>query len=198
MGQRCQSEARKRARPARSSSDLHCFGQGMSTTLTHVESQMHEISLRRPTVLVMHPDPLLRAGLAAALRQETALEILVDGVDDIVVDRPRIEIVITDYDNAVRITGSLRHSHDALAAARVLVLTTNDREADIRRAIEAGVHGYILQGCAMSELVEGVLTVAGGVRYVSRCAAQRMADSLTRTSLTSRELEVLGLVVTGE
>ncbi|NNU42010.1 hypothetical protein [Ramlibacter montanisoli] len=33
-----------------------------------------------------------------------------------------------------------------LGEARILALTANDREADIRRAIEAGVHGYLLVG----------------------------------------------------
>ena len=85
--------------------------------------------------------------------------------------------------------------HDALAAARILVLTTNDREADIRRAIEAGIHGYVMLGGPLDELIEGATAVANGLRYVSRSVAQRMADSLTHTSLTSREIEVLSLVV---
>jgi DNA-binding NarL/FixJ family response regulator len=79
-----------------------------------------------------------------------------------------------------------------------MALTSNDREADIRRAIEAGIHGYLLLGGPLSELIEGVTTVANGVRYLGRAVAQRVADSLTRSSLTSRETEVLRLVTTGE
>lgn len=159
---------------------------------------MNHVAPCPPTVLVMHPDPLLRAGLVAALHQEAGFEVFVDGVADRVADRPRIKAIITDYDNAMRLTGAVRCADDPLATARVLVLTANEREADIRRAIEVGVHGYILQGCPMAELIEGVATVARGLRYVSRGAAQRMADSLTRTSLTLRELDVLSLLVTGE
>ena len=40
----------------------------------------------------------------------------------------------------------------------------------------------------MAELIEGVTAVANGLRYLSRSVAQRMADSLTRASLTSREV----------
>jgi two-component system NarL family response regulator len=36
------------------------------------------------------------------------------------------------------------------------------------------------------------------MRYLCPLVAQRMADSLSRASLTSREIEVLQLVVTGE
>ena len=93
---------------------------------------------------------------------------------------------------------SVRPEHHTLAAARILVLTTNDREVDIRRAIKAGIHGYIILGGPLDELIEGATAVANGLRYVSRSVAQRMADSLTHTPLTSREIEVLSLVVAGE
>ncbi len=40
---------------------------------------MNHVAPRRSTLLVMHPDPLLRAGLVAALRQHAAFETFVDG-----------------------------------------------------------------------------------------------------------------------
>ena len=49
-------------------------------------------------------------------------------------------------------------------------------------------------GGPLDELIDGATTVANGLRYVCRSVAQRMADSLTHTSLTSREFEVLSLV----
>ena len=159
---------------------------------------MNHVATRRSTILISHPDPLLRAGLVAALREQAAFETLVEGVDGVIPDRPRIDVVITDHDSALRLADSVHPADDALAAARILVLATSDREADIRRAIEAGIHGYIMLGGPLDELIEGATTVANGLRYVCRSAAQRMADSLTRTPLTSREIEVLSLVVAGE
>jgi DNA-binding NarL/FixJ family response regulator len=173
-----------------------------STMFDHSPSQtenlMNHLAPRRPTLLVMHPDPLLRAGLEAALRRHPAFETVVDGVSGAVSEQPRVDVVITDYENAMRSVASTRPTHDPCAAARILVLTANDREADIRRAVEAGIHGYIILGGPLQELIEGVMTVASGVRYMSRCVAQRMADSLTHTSLTSREINVLSLVAAGE
>lgn len=162
------------------------------------EAFMNHVAPRRSTLLVMHPDPLLRAGLVTALRQHSAFETFVDAIDAVAPDRPRIDVVITDYDHALHLAHAGLPAHDRLSAARILVLTTNDREADIRRAAEAGVHGYIMLGGPLHELIDGATTVASGLRYMSRCVAQRMADSLTRTSLTPREIEVLSLVTAGE
>jgi DNA-binding NarL/FixJ family response regulator len=159
---------------------------------------MNHIVPRRSTILVMHPDPLLRAGLVAALGQHTAFETFVNDADDVISDRPRIDVVITDYDNALCLADSIRPAHDTLAAARILVLTTNDREVDIRRVIKAGIQGYILLGGSLDELIEGATAVANGMRFVSRSVAQRITDGLTNAPLTSREIEVLSLVVAGQ
>lgn len=155
--------------------------------------------LRRPTLLVFHPDPILCAGLAAALRQHGNFEVVVRGVDDTGADSPRPEVVIADYLNAVRLADpGERRALGLPADARILAVTPNDREADIRRAIEAGVYGYVLVGGPLHELIDGVTAVGNGLRYMSVSVAQRMADSLTRAALTCREIEVLRLVATGQ
>jgi two-component system NarL family response regulator len=109
-----------------------------------------------------------------------------------------IDVVVADYASAVSLGDSRERAARGLARARILALTANDREVDIRRAIQAGIHGYVLVGGPLSELVEAVSAVADGVRYLCRAVAQRMADSLTHASLTLREVEVLELVVDGE
>lgn len=158
---------------------------------------MNHLTPRRSTLLVAYPDPLLRAGLMTALGRHGAFETVDGGVDAGIPDRPRIDVVITDYNDAMCLArGAL--GRDALSEARILAVTTNDREADIRRAIEAGIHGYILLGGPLDELIDGATTVASGLRYVSRRVAQRMADSLTHPALTSREMQVLGRVARGE
>jgi DNA-binding NarL/FixJ family response regulator len=158
---------------------------------------MNPTALRRSKILVVHSDPILSAGIVAALRQHADFEVSPEGADA-VPHGTAIDVVVADYESAMRLTsGGERAAHRALAAARILALTSNDREADIRGAVEAGVHGYVLLGGPLSELVEAVTAVSHGVRYLGRSAAQRMADSLTRTSLTSRETEVLQLVVNG-
>jgi DNA-binding NarL/FixJ family response regulator len=160
---------------------------------------MNLSSQRRYGVLVMHQDPLLRAGLVSALRQHGPFDVHVEGSDSMAAEPGPIDVVIADYPNAMQLANpAARAARGQLAAARILTLTSHDREADIRRAIEAGVHGYLLVGGSIDELTEGVMMVANGMRYLCRSVAQRMADSLSRATLTSREIEVLELVVSGE
>jgi DNA-binding NarL/FixJ family response regulator len=163
-----------------------------------MENVMNHSAAHRPNILVLHRDPLLSAGLVTALRAHAAYEVFAGDVDDLD-DGSRIDVVIADYDQAMHLADSaVRGAHSPLAAARILVLTSNDLEADIRRAIEAGINGYIVLGGPLGELIEGVSTVASGARHLGRSVAQRMADSLARESLTSRQIEVLRLIVTGE
>jgi two-component system NarL family response regulator len=151
-------------------------------------------------ILTLHPDPLVRAGIVTSLRQHATFEVFEDGPDPVGSEGRSIAVVIAEYQQAMRLLAdpAARAARRSLATAKILVLTSNAREADIRRAIEAGVHGYVLLGGPLTELIEGVTALANGRRYLGRSVAQRMADSLTRASLTSREVEVLGLVVAGE
>ena len=153
---------------------------------------------RRPsTVLTLHPDPLVRSGIVASLRAHPGFDAIDADAND-VGDR-QIDVVIADDQQALQIRGPEEQAKQrSLSRARILVLTSNDRETAIRKAIEAGVSGYLIFGCPVSELIEGVTTVAQGGRYLGRAVAQRMAESMTRTSLTGRESDVLRFVVAGE
>jgi DNA-binding NarL/FixJ family response regulator len=158
---------------------------------------MNAFPLRRSGVLVVHEDPLLCAGLVAALRQHAHFDVYLDGVDALPRGPTSIDVVIADYHHGLRLADAEERAALGIREARVLVLTANDREVDVRRAVEAGVYGYLLAGGPLSELIDAVTTVANGVRHLSAAVAQRIAESLTRASLTSREMDVLKFVVVG-
>lgn len=156
-------------------------------------SAAHSLS----TVLTLHPDPLVRNGIVASLRAHPGFDAIDADAHDL--EDRQIDVVIADDQQALLLSDPAeRAMHRSLARARILVLTSNDRETMIRKAIEAGVAGYLLFGCPLSELIEGVTTVAQGGRYLGREVAQRMADSMSRMSLTCREADVLRFVVAGE
>jgi two-component system NarL family response regulator len=81
-----------------------------------------------------------------------------------------------------------------LCGTRILALTSNDREIDVPRAIEAGIHGYMLLGGPVQELVDGVMALANGGSRLGHAVADRIARGV---SLTSRKFEVLQLMMKG-
>lgn len=148
------------------------------------------------SVLVMHAEPLIAVGLAAALRQFPGFSVHVQGGDGPPAEA--IDVVVTDYRGGVRLASATGSRAQSLKAARVLVMTTYDREHEVRLALEAGVQGYLLLGCPIPELIASVSALGRGSRYLCLAVAQRMAESLTREALTPRETDVLQLLARGQ
>jgi DNA-binding NarL/FixJ family response regulator len=88
-------------------------------------------------------------------------------------------------------------------AARVLVLTTYDTDADVLPAIQAGATGYLLKDAPRTELLRAVRAAARGESVLSPSVASRVLGRVRRPSndepddLSPRELEVLELVARG-
>jgi two-component system NarL family response regulator len=158
---------------------------------------MNLANLRRLNVMVMHPDPIVCAGLVAALGRHANFTMRVHGDEDPDSGASPVDVVIADYETAMFLADPAATIDTRLDQARILALTARDGEADIRRAIEAGVRGYLLLGATLDELADGVRALGSGTRFVSPAVAQRMADSLARVTLTTRENDVLRLVATG-
>lgn len=155
---------------------------------------MHPVPASRIQVLVDHPDPLLALGLAAALGQARGIDVLCPATDG---HGPAADVVLTDYSGGLALAPARTGPRPGQPPARILVLAAQEREQEVRTAMERGVHGYLMAGSRAEELVEGVRAVALGQRYLSQAAAQRMADSMTREHLTGREADVLRLLVQG-
>jgi two-component system NarL family response regulator len=81
--------------------------------------------------------------------------------------------------------------------ARVIVLTTYDGDEDIFRALNAGARAYLLKDVSREELLDVIRGVHAGQRRIPPAIGARLAESMPRSELTKRELEVLGLVVKG-
>jgi DNA-binding NarL/FixJ family response regulator len=84
---------------------------------------------------------------------------------------------------------------------RVLVLTTYDSDADIRRAIEAGATGYLLKDAPREELFRAIRQTARGNSYLSPTVASRLIEKVRspdHDELSPREVEVLSLVAQGK
>jgi DNA-binding NarL/FixJ family response regulator len=146
----------------------------------------------RIRVLVLHRDPVAHAGISVAFNDRSDFEVS-RNYDSAL---PPADVVIADYSQGIALAETVgRRNYPT--GPKVVVIAGMDREWEIRSALERGVHGYLLVGCSLEELVEGVRVVHRGVRYLSPQVATRLAESISLEPLTSREEEVLRLVVEG-
>lgn len=81
--------------------------------------------------------------------------------------------------------------------ARIIMLTTFDGDADIRRALEAGAHSYMLKSMPRRELLDAIRKVYTGKRHVPPEVASQLAEHLGQDCLSRREIEVLEKIAGG-
>jgi len=90
-----------------------------------------------------------------------------------------------------------------------IMLTMSDSEADLTRAIRAGVRGYLLKDMAPDDVVDAIRRVAVGELVVAPAMTIKMIDMLRGDQqseelknplklLTDREREILQLLARGE
>jgi DNA-binding NarL/FixJ family response regulator len=161
------------------------------------ESAMSQNEIgRRIAVLVCIAEPLLQAGVRASLVNEPDMELI--DVDRIPNHRS-VDVVIADSSTATTIAEDGRHFDPpkGLESVRILVLAPRAREHDVRNALEQGIHGFVLTGSPVRDLLDGVRTLSRGGNYLCASLAQQLARLAERDRLTSREDEVLRLLARG-
>jgi DNA-binding NarL/FixJ family response regulator len=83
-------------------------------------------------------------------------------------------------------------------AAAIVMLSTYEGEEDIYRSLQAGARTYLLKTAARSELIEAIRGVHAGDRCISPTIGTRLAERMSHPELTSREIDVLGLIAKGQ
>jgi DNA-binding NarL/FixJ family response regulator len=81
--------------------------------------------------------------------------------------------------------------------ARIIVLTTYMGDIQIIRALKAGARGDLLKGHVHRELLDTIRGVHSGEKRIPPEVAAQLVDHVEKGALTSREIEVLGLIAIG-
>lgn len=155
-------------------------------------------------VLIVDDHPVVRDGLRGMLTSAQDLDVVGEAGDGdtavLEVQRLAPDVVLMD----LRMPGSdgvgaIARLASASPDARVLVLTTYDTDADIRRALDAGAAGYLLKDARRDELLRAIRTVAAGRVALAPSVAGRVVEHLRGNDdrLSDREVEVLELVAIG-
>jgi two-component system response regulator DesR len=151
-------------------------------------------------LLIADDEDLLRSALAALLGLEQDLTVVAEASTSTEAVRlareHRPDIAVLDLE--VPPTDGLRAAEEIRAElpTQIVLVTRHARPAVLRRALAAGVRGFVPKTTSAARLAEIIRDIAAGRRYVDPDIA---ASALTEDDcpLTDRELEVLRAARTG-
>ena len=163
-------------------------------------------------VLVVDDFPLVREGLAAALRSDPGIEVVgqaENGRDGLrLAHELKPDVIIMDM-RMPEFGGMmlLERLKDELPDVKSLVVTASEKAETLLDAVAAGASGYLTKQTSRQELVQAVITVAGGGSIITPTLAGHLLREYSQASrgeapsarplLGSREHEILRLVAQG-
>ena len=154
------------------------------------------------TVLVADDHPLIRAGLAALIGVEPALQLVGEAGDAVAAVehylrlRPDVMLVDLNMPGGGGVE-AIRKIRALVPDARIVILTTYDGDEDVHRAMLAGAGGYLLKQTGLDDVLHCVRQVAAGRRYLAPGLAEKLADRVDANRLSRRELEILAHLAAG-
>lgn len=145
---------------------------------------------------------VVRVGLANVLGLEPDIEVCAqaESGDEALalhqVHRPDVTVMDLRMAGMDGLTALAALRHDC-PGARVIIFSNYTGADEIHAALRAGAASYLPKTVGQPELLKAIRLVAEGRTYVPPDLAVRLAERLPCEELTSREQEVLKLVVEG-
>jgi two-component system response regulator DesR len=152
-------------------------------------------------VLLADDHHVVRSALAALLTLEPDLTVVaeVERGDEVLpaalAARPGVAVLDIDMPGMDGLAAAAA-LHDADPGIAILVLTGHGKPGHLRRALTAGVRGFLLKTSPPEELAAGIRKVAAGERVLDPKLALTAWD-LADNPLTPRETDVLRLAAEG-
>jgi DNA-binding NarL/FixJ family response regulator len=153
-------------------------------------------------ILTIDDHAMLREGIGAMLESDARFLLVGSvgtaeaGLDMFPSVRPDITLMDLQMPGMGGV-GGIKALRSRWPAAKVVVLTTYRGDANAQEALSAGASGYLLKSALREELIECLLRVHHGDRYISSEVCADIASHLTDERLTPREKRILVLVAEG-
>jgi len=154
-------------------------------------------------IIVVDDQSVVRQGFVALINTVSDMEVVAEGINgeqaielyrqhkpDVMLIDLRMPVI-----GGVEAIAKIRQE---FPEARLIVLTTYDGDEDIYRSLQAGAKGYLLKDMFFEELETAIRSVHAGARRIPAVIAERLAERMSGSALTDRELEVLELIVKGQ
>jgi two-component system, NarL family, response regulator len=154
-------------------------------------------------ILIVDDHPVVRDGLAAMIERLDDMTVIGEAangreaLDLFRIHRPDVTLMdlrMPEMDGVE----AIRAIRSEAPHARILVLTTYGGDEEIYRALQAGAQGYSLKDVGREEMLAAIRIVHAGGKHIPPAVAAKLAEQISRVELTSRELEVLGLMAEGK
>lgn len=164
-------------------------------------------------ILIVEPQPLLRAGIRAVLESNAGLQVTAQTDSQSkameLVNRQAIDLVITEIrlsaGDGISLIEQLRASHPD---TRTVVLTSRDEWLYCERALQAGARGFLGKSCEPESILDGIQEILADKIVVSdriqQCLYSRLSGGNAGSSQTSgvnqlstRELQVFEMIGSG-
>ncbi len=127
---------------------------------------------KKISVLIADDHPVVRLGLAAILNSQNDIEIVAEAADG-------------------------EEACQRVSKPRIVVMTSFDQEQNIRRALSAGVKGFLAKRSHPQQIREAVRRVAQGESFLPQEIGLKLAESMSRSELSKREAQVLHYLALG-
>lgn len=153
--------------------------------------------------MVIDDQAVVRQGFVALINTVPDMEVIAEGING----QQAIDLYkehtpdVTLIDLRMPVVGgveAITTIRENFPDARLIVLTTYDGDEDIYRSLQAGARGYLLKDVFFEELETAIRAVHAGSRHIPAAIAMRLAERMASSDLTSREMEVLELIVRGQ
>jgi DNA-binding NarL/FixJ family response regulator len=166
-------------------------------------------------VLLADDQALVRGGFRSILDGQDDIDVVgeacdgVEALDQAATSNPDVILMDIRMPRLDGIEATRRLLSGGRAHTRVLILTTFDHDEYVYEALRAGASGFLLKSAPPRELANAIRTVAAGEALLAPQITRRMIEEYVRRprprdgrprgleTLTSRELEVLGLIAQG-
>jgi DNA-binding NarL/FixJ family response regulator len=154
------------------------------------------------TVLLVDDHSLVRRGFRRLLEEDAEIRVVGEASDgdEAVKEARRLRPAVVVMDFALpSMNGAVatRHILKSLPGTAVLVLSMHSETSYVRTCLEAGAKGYLLKNAMDLELVDAVKRVAANECVLDPRLGSLAAKPESQPALTTRELEVLQLIVNG-
>jgi DNA-binding NarL/FixJ family response regulator len=158
---------------------------------------------QRIRILVVDDHPAIRKGLIATLEPEPDMEVIASaGTRAQAIElhrqhRPDITFMDLGLEGETGGIDAIQQIRKESPQAKIIVFSALRGDEDVFRALQSGAVTFLSKGTPEGELLRTVREVHAGGRPIPQEVARKLADRLTLSKLTPREIEVVKLVADG-